>query len=327
MMRLPKFRYLGAKSLKEALQALGSVGPEGRAVAGGTDLLPNMKRRQQQPKLLVGLRQVPELQSLSGESGGSLGLGACLTLSEIAGNAALQDDYAALSLAARAVATPALRNMGTLGGNLCLDTRCNYYCQDQEWREALGYCMKKDGSICWVAPSSPRCWAVSSCDTAPAAIALGARVRLASASGRREIDLSDLYLDDGIRYLSLEPGELVEGILLPPAQGWVSTYRKIRRRGSIDFPILSVAAALKLDGGVVEKARIVFGAVGSRPKQAKEAAAFLGGERLTAESIEEAARLAAKAARPLDNTDGGLSWRKRIAQATVVRALEEILRG
>ena len=163
--------------------------------------------------------------------------------------------------------------MGTLGGNVCVDTRCNYYNQSYQWRKAVDFCMKKDGDICLVAPSSPRCWAVSSSDTAPMLWSLGASVKLAGPKGERVIPISALYQDDGIQYLSKQPGEVVTAIALPPADGWRSTYLKLRRRGSIRLPVLGVAVALRMDGDIVREARIVLGAVASLPREAVEAGA------------------------------------------------------
>ena len=231
-------------------------------VAGGTDLLPNMKRRQQVPPTLIGLRRIAELRELDDDST----IGAGVTLTELVRNAHVRDAYRALWQAASSVATPHLRNMGTLGGNLCLDTRCNYYDQNYEWRKSIDFCMKKDGKICWVATGSPKCLAVSSTDTAPALLALGARVTLVSADTTREVAVADLYRNDGIHYLTRRPDEILTAVHLPDADGWRSAYWKLRRRGSFDFPVLSVAAAAKIaDDGTVESARIVLGAVASRP--------------------------------------------------------------
>src|SRR5512140_3366637 len=200
MMRLPWFQYRAPASVAEAARILAGEGPRGMLIAGGTDLLPNMKRRQQTPATLVSLRQVEGLKRIANGSGsgGEMRLGAGLTLTEVLNIAAVRGNYLALWQAAAQVATPHLRNMGTLGGNLCLDTRCNYYNQNEEWREAIGYCMKKEGKTCWVATASKRCLAVSSTDTAPALIALGAKVRLVSAGGERELALASLYSNDGI---------------------------------------------------------------------------------------------------------------------------------
>ncbi len=326
MMRLPDFRYIAPRTVDEAVDVLASHGPgDAMVVAGGTDLLPNMKRRQQTPKTLVGLRRIASLRLV--EHGDGVTLGAGLTLTDIVRDRRIAERYRGLWQAAAQVATPHLRNMGTLGGNICLDTRCNYYDQNYEWRKAIDFCMKKDGATCWVATSSPRCLAVSSTDTAPALIALGAEVTLASASGVRRIALKDLYRNDGIHYLTRQPGELLTAVRLPPLDGWRSTYWKLRRRGAFDFPVLSVAAAVKLArGGTVEAARLVLGAVASRPIVAERAAAALVGQPLTDEAIASAASLAAEPARPMDNTDFTLLWRKRVTRAYVTSALRE-LRG
>lgn len=325
MMRLPRFHYHAPRTVQEAADLLARGPGEAMLVAGGTDLLPNMKRRQQVPTTLVGLRQIGALRQIT--NGDGLTIGAGLTLSSLLDEARVRDSYTGLWQAAAQVATPLLRNMGTLGGNICLDTRCNYYDQNYEWRKAIDFCMKKDGRTCWVAPSSPRCLAVSSTDTAPALIALGASVTLASAEGTRRIPLATLYQNDGINYLARRPTEVLTKIHLPRADGWRSAYWKLRRRGSFDFPVLSVAAAARLAGdGTVEDARLVLGAVASQPIEARAAAASLVGQPLTPETIARAADLAAQPARPMDNTDFSLVWRKRVTRDFVSYALAE-LRG
>jgi 4-hydroxybenzoyl-CoA reductase subunit beta len=326
MMRLPLFAFRAPTTLDEAARILHGEGPSAMPLAGGTDLLPNMKRRQQVPHTLLSLRNIEALHAIRfGESGAQLG--ACLTLSEIARDSRFRNGATALAQAASQVATPQIRNMATLGGNLCLDTRCNYYDQTYEWRKAIDFCMKKDGVTCWVAPSSPKCVAVSSTDTAPALMALGARVRLVSHAGEREIPLANLYNNDGMLYLHRKPGEILAEVLLDPMHGWHSTYWKLRRRGSFDFPVLSVAAAARFSAkGVVEEARIVVGSVASRPLIASEAGKFLAGRSLTSETIAEAAALAARIAKPLDNTDFDMTWRKKVTAEFVTYALRE-LRG
>jgi 4-hydroxybenzoyl-CoA reductase subunit beta len=323
MMRLPYFRYLAPRSVREAAELLAANSTGAMLVAGGTDVLPNMKRRQQVPETLVGLRQVAELKQIT--NGDGLRIGAGITLTQLIAYLQTPGPYAALRQAAAQVATPHLRNMGTLGGNLCLDTRCNYYDQNYEWRKAINFCMKKDGETCWVAPSSSKCLAVSSTDTAPALLALGATVTLVSAEKTRAIALSDFYRNDGIYYLTRQPAEILTAIHVPRLDGWRSTYWKLRRRGSFDFPVLSVAAALKMaQDGSVEAARIVLGAVTSRPIEAPAAASSLVGERLTDEAIARAAELAAVPARPMDNTDFTLAWRKRVTRDFVTYALREV---
>jgi 4-hydroxybenzoyl-CoA reductase subunit beta len=323
MLRLPYFDYRAPRTIAEAADMLASL-PDAMLVAGGTDLLPNMKRRQQVPSTLVGLRQIEELKQIS--NGDGVRIGAGVTLAALLGDERLRA-YTALRQAAVQIATPHLRNMGTIGGNICLDTRCNYYDQNYEWRKAIDFCMKKDGETCWVATSSPRCLAVSSTDTAPALIALGAAVTLASADGARTVPLTDIYRNDGIHYLTRRPHEILATVQLPGVVGWRSTYWKLRRRGSFDFPVLSVAAAVKLSrDGTVEASRIVLGAVASRPVEAPEAGAVLVGGPLSDAQIAQAADAAARPARPMDNTDFSLVWRKRVTRDFVGYALRE-LRG
>jgi 4-hydroxybenzoyl-CoA reductase subunit beta len=320
VLRLPWFDYRAPRSVAEASKILAGEGPAAMLIAGGTDLLPNMKRRHQTPKVLISLRGISSLKSVS--NGNGLTLGAGLTLSE---TIKIEKLPAALRQAAAQIATPLLRNMGTLGGNLCLDTRCTYYNQNYEWREAIGFCLKKDGETCWVATASKRCVAVSSTDSAPALLALGASVKLVSASGERELKLEDLYRNDGIDYLSRKPDEVLTEVRIPSA-GFRSTYWKLRRRGSFDFPILGVAAAIRFSGDVVEEARIALGAVASRPFLVEKAGTFLKGKKLTDEVIAEASSLVASRAKPMDNTDMDLYWRKEVADDFAGYALRE-LRG
>jgi 4-hydroxybenzoyl-CoA reductase subunit beta len=315
MLRLPWFEYRAPRSVAEAAKILAGEGPAAMLIAGGTDLLPNMKRRHQAPKVLVSLRGIEALGQLNGS------IGSAVTLSRIVQNPGTP---AALRQAAVQVATPHLRNMGTLGGNLCLDTRCNYYNQTYEWRKAIDFCLKKDGKTCWVATASKRCVAVSSTDTAPALIALNASVMLESTRGEREIPVEALYKNDGIEYLSRGPDEILTRVSVP--SGWKSTYWKLRRRGSFDFPILGVAVALKLEKDVVTEARVALGAVASRPFLVEKAGGFLKGKSLTDEVIAAASELVANRAKPMDNTDMDLYWRKEVADDFAGYALRE-LRG
>jgi 4-hydroxybenzoyl-CoA reductase subunit beta len=310
MMRLPWFEYRAPKTLAEAARILAAEGPNAMLIAGGTDLLPNMKRRQMAPKVLVSLRGIESL-SRNGEA-----YGAGLTLTQVINSNAPK----ALRQAAHQVATVHLRNMGTLGGNLCLDTRCNYYNQNYEWRKAIDFCLKKDGDICWVATASKRCVAMSSTDCAPALIALGAKVKLVSALGEREIAVENLYNNDGIEYLKRRSDEILTEVRIP--ENRASCYWKLRRRGAFDFPVLGVAAAMDSSGNT----RIALGAVASRPFLVEKAGEFLKGKKLTDEVIDEAAKLVASRAKPLDNADLDLYWRKEVAADFVRYSLRE-LRG
>ncbi len=226
MMRLPWFDYRAPRSVAEAAKILAGEGPQAMLIAGGTDLLPNMKRRHQTPGVLVSLRGIASLKSVTNGSG--VTFGSALTLTELLGSGKAPT---ALQQAAAQVATVHLRNMGTLGGNLCLDTRCTYYNQNYEWRKAIDFCLKKDGDVCWVATASKRCVAVSSTDTAPALMVLNAEIKLESANGERWIPVEALYENDGIDYLSRRHDEILTAVALPDLTGWKSTYWKLRRRG------------------------------------------------------------------------------------------------
>jgi len=340
MLRLPPFDFRPARSLEDAAALLAGEGAaEGRArlVAGGTDLWPNMKRRHQKADTVIGLSTVPELRGISGghsaggnSDGGELRLGATATLAEVAAHPAVTARWPALARAVRSISSPPLRNMGTLGGNVCVDTRCTYYNQTEEWRRSISYCLKEEGEICWVAPSSPRCWAHSASDSAPMLAALGARVRLVSAEDERVIPLVDLYKNDGIEYLAKRPEEVLAEIFVPEqsdARHCRSAFWKLRRRGSIDFAVLSVGAAVWLDGegpdAPVTDARIFLGAVASYPAPAKKTAAALVGRPLDAESIAEAAAVARKHATPMDNTDFQAQWRGAVVGKYVEAALRD----
>lgn len=326
MLRLPPFRYLAPRSLDEAAKMLAQEGDRAMLVAGGTDLYPNMKRRQFTPGVLVGLRKVASMQLVNGTAEQGMRIGAGVTLTALAEHPEIKggSPYQALAIAAGSVSTPQLRNVGTIGGNLLLDTRCNYYNQTEFWRHSIGYCMKKDGELCLVAPGSPRCWAISSADTAPVLVSLRAQGRLVSTRGERLIPVQELFRDDGIAPYTKGADEILSEVILPPADGWHSVYLKLRRRGSFDFPILGVAVALRLlDDGTVADARIVLGAVASYPVEAGDAASMLVGQRLTPELIDAVAIAAAKRAKPLDNADLTINYRKQVTPVYIKRALAQ----
>jgi len=323
-MRLPRFRYIVARTVAEAVTIKADAGPGGAYVAGGTDLYPNMKRRQQTPGVVVGLSRVPELSAMRFGSDGAF-LGAGVLLSRVEREPRVRSAYPGLAHAVETISTPPLRNMGTLGGNVLLDTRCNYYDQNYEWRQAIDFCMKKDGTICWVAPASPRCLAVQSADSVPILIALGAAAVLASPAGERQIPVEELYRNDGIHYLTKTPDELLTGIRLPPPDGWRGSYRKLRRRGAFDFPVLSVGAAVRREGDRVAEARLVLGGVASAPLRLTASEAVLAGRPLDAGAIADAAAAATGPSRPMDNTDFSFLWRKEMTRNYVKAALTALL--
>jgi 4-hydroxybenzoyl-CoA reductase subunit beta len=325
MMRLPKFSYRVPQTIAEAVRMMADAGASAQFVAGGTDLYPNMKRRQQTPGTVISVGRLRELREISGDGETGLSIGAGVSLTDICEHPVINRDYPSVARAARVISTPVLRNMGTIGGNLLLDTRCNYYDQNYEWRKAINFCMKKDGEVCWVAPGSAKCWAVQSSDLVPLMVAMGARVRLASTLGEREVAAAGLYNNDGIDYLHKRPDELLVSIQLPPAKGWRATYQKLRRRGAFDFPVLGVAVRLDVsDDGTVTDAKLILGGVSPAPMEVREAQAALIGQPLVAETMAAAAEACYLKARPLDNTDFIMNWRKQMMRPYVLRALEEL---
>lgn len=325
MLRLPPIRLESPATLREAgkLLAKGNT----RLVAGGTDLWPNMKRRHQKAGTVVSLKRIPGLDTIDA-AGTDVRIGAMATLANIIRDAGIRERLPAFAKALASISSPPLRNMGTIGGNLCVDTRCTYYNQTEEWRRSIDYCLKEEGTICWVATKSPRCWAHSASDAAPILCALDASVRLVSLAGEREIALADMYVDDGIDYLAKQPDEILTDVVVPGASDsrhCRSAFWKLRRRGSIDFSTLSVAAAVWMDGDdKVTRASMYLGAVGAAPMQVPEISRLLVGNKVDEEKIAEVARAAHRVAQPMDNTDFAPSWRGKMTEQYATAALREI---
>lgn len=324
MLRLPPFRYVRPTSVAQAAAVLADHPGEAMVLAGGTDLLPNLKRRQFDAGVLVAVGHLEELSTF--RSNGDLAIGAGMKLQAVAEQPEVRAYAPGLAEAVRQIANPQIQRQGTIGGNLCVDTRCNYYNQTHEWRASAGFCMKRQGEVCLVAPGSSTCWAVSSSDAAPMLMALGARVVLVGAEGERQIPLAALYQDDGIAYLTRRPDEILQTVLLPCTEGLRSTYRKVRRRGSFDFPILGVAASLRLSGTVVEQASLVLGAVHTHPVEVDLSEILIGAEP-TEDRLDTVADAAFKAATPLDNVDLMYHWRKKMVRVEVKRAFRSLLRA
>jgi len=325
MLRLPPFEFRPARTVEEAVELWGEHGGRAMYIAGGTDLIPNMKRRQFEPPVLVGIRRLEGGGAVDVAANGDVAIGAAATLRQLAEDPRLAGAHGALAAAARQVANLQIQRIGTIGGNLCVDTRCNYYNQTYEWRRSIGFRMKKDGDICLVAPGSSKCWAVSSSDSAPALMALGARVELVGIDGSRQIGIDQLYQDDGIAYLTRKPDELLTRVLIPgPTDGQRSTYTKLRRRGSFDFPILGIGASLRLDQGVIRDARVVLGAVHTHPLTVNAVTDLLEGATPSLELFDAAGEAAYRCATPLDNTDLVYHWRKRVTRVHVRRTLAQL---
>ncbi|MCR9246311.1 MAG: FAD binding domain-containing protein [bacterium] len=324
MLRLPTFEYYRPKTAADAVALASEHGKAAMYVAGGTDLYPNMKRRHQEPRHVISLQDLPELHAIDVRDDGSVAIGAMVKLSTIEHDPHIKEHYPAIAHAVREISTPLLRNMGTIGGNLLLDTRCTYYDQSFEWRESIDFCMKKEGAICWVAPGSPRCWAVQSSDTVPVVCAMEAQVELVGTDGTRQISAVDLYQDDGIEYLTKKPEELLTRLILPAPGNWKSAYTKLRRRDTYDFPVLGVGACLwYAEDGTIEKANVRLGGAGSYAMPATATEELLAGKQLTDELVAEAGKAAMKPARTMDNTDLDVYWRRKVAPVYVARAIAQ----
>ena len=325
MLRLPEFNYIQPRSLKQATKALVDLGADAMLVAGGTDVYPKMKRGQFTPRHLISLRALRELKGIRQNQEG-LWIGAGESLTTVSNHRLIAKHFPALAHAAESVSTPQLRNMGTIGGNVLVDTRCNYYDQTFFWRQAVGFCMKKDGDICLVAPGSAKCLAIASSDTSPVLVSLGAEAILVNNRGERRVKLEDLYRDDGIDYSTKVKDEILKALFIPPESlGRRNVYLKLRRRGSFDFPILGVAATMDVDErGECRYASVVLTAVASAPKIVPEASTLFQGKKVTKGLIDTVADAAAKISHPLDNTDMDYWYRKRMAKVYTQRALAQV---
>lgn len=335
MLRLPAFEYAAPKTLEAVLATLAEGDGSVRLIAGGTDLLPNLKHGIEEAGLVVSLRHVPGLDGVEEQPDGSLRLGAMVTLEELAGHDLVRARYPALATAAGLVAGPHHRRMGTLGGNVCLNTRCVYINQTHFWREALGYCLKKDGDACHVVKRGKRCVAAASNDTAPVLTTLGARLVIASAArGEREVDVGDFYTQDGVFNKTLEPDELLTHVIVPPpGKGLHSAYGKLRPRDSIDFPRLSVAVAFVLEGGAgtpddpgaVRDLRIVVSALASTPLKLRKVTELAEGRAADESLFEELGAAAYKQCHPLTSIDGDPAYRRDMVPVYVKRAMRDAL--
>jgi 4-hydroxybenzoyl-CoA reductase subunit beta len=321
METLAEFSLRRPASVPEAARLLAT--PGARALAGGTDLVVNLRRGLEKPAILVDLAGVPGLDALSWSDAGCE-IGACVTLARFARDARVRKELPVLAQAAQSVAAPTHRSAATLGGNLCLDTRCVYYNQSEGWRRSNGYCLKRGGEICHVAPRGKRCHAAFSGDVAPALLALEAKVELASSAGGRKIPLAELYQDDGAAHLALAPGEFILRVLVPrPALGVRAAYRKVRQRGSIDFPLAGVAVALACRHGRLEELRIALTGTNPRPLL------LSGTEELVGKQVDESllariSKLVQKQASPVRTTLVQANYRRQVAAVTAQRLVKEL---
>ncbi len=325
MLRLPPYRYHRPSTVAEAVSLAGAYAGDAMFIAGGTDLIPNMKHRLFEPGHLIALKGIDGLKGIA-EENGHLRIGATETLTSVARSPEVRERFPALSAAAGHIAGPQLRNAGTIGGNLCLDTRCTYYNQTAFWRDALGYCLKKDGDVCHVTKVGTKCVAAHSADTPPVLMTLDAVAVLVGAEGEREVPVRDFFVTDGILNTQRAPDEIVTELRVPlESAGRRQGYTKLRQRNSIDFPLLTVAIAADLDGdGTVRSIEGVITALGARPRVLTGWDEVAVGRKLDGEVVEELAARAHKQCHPLENIIVDADWRRAMVPVYVRRALEQV---
>lgn len=318
---------LRPKSVEEAVEFLAARAATGgaesvRIIAGGTDLIPSMRQKLFEPEYVLDLGRVSAMRGIRTSADGGVDIGALTTLREIEQSEFLRKHYPVLTEAAATVASPVLRNMGTIGGNICLDTRCLWYNQSLTWRKGCGFCIKKVGDLCHVAPGGTKCWAVFSADTPPALLCLDAEIEIASASGVRRISLNDFYTGLGDDYRRLLPGDLVTRVFLPASSaGYRGVYRKLRVRGSIDYPLAGVAVAMKRLNGQVADARVGITAVNPAPLLVKRVNELLNGKAMDESLAEAVGDMAAGTAKPLTTSALTPEYRREMIRVFTKRAV------
>lgn len=344
-MSLPQFKLLRPRTLGEAFEFLaehsahvGTAAPgrpagakfapavpaelQIRILAGGTDLIPSMQQKLFEPAYVLDLRHIAELKGIRERQGSGVEIGALTTLATIEHNALLHSHYPVLTAAAATVASPVLRNMGTIGGNICLDTRCLWYNQSLAWRKGCGFCIKKDGDLCHVAPGGSKCWAAFSGDTPPALLCLNAEIEIAGPSGTRRLPLLDFYTGLGDNYRKLQPNEILTRVFLPESTAdYHGVYRKLRIRGSIDYPLAGVAVALKRSNGHIDDARVAITAVNPAPVLVKGASELMSGKVPNENLAEAVGDLAARTAKPLTTSALTPEYRREMIRVFTKRAV------
>ncbi len=326
-MSLPDFKLLRPRSLSEAVELLSRHAGRVQIIAGGTDIIPSLKQRLFTPAFAMDIRGIDELHGIRVLPGRGVEIGALTTLSAIEDSEFIRRNYPVLREAAMTVASPVIRNMATVGGNICLDTRCLWYNQSLTWRKSCGFCIKKDGDLCHVAPGGTKCWAAFSGDTPPALLCLGAELEIAGPNGTRRVPLKDFYTNVGDARMKLERNELLARVHLPEsAAGWRGAYLKLRIRGSIDYPLAGVAVALKMNGKV-EDARVAVTAVNPAPLLVPNAEHALIGKSIDEHAATVVGELAAKTAKPLTTSALTPEYRREMVRVFAKRAVLKAAKG
>ena len=320
-MSIPQFKLLRPRSVEEAIGQLAKYGNI-RVLAGGTDLIPSMRQKLFEPEYVLDLRGIAALRGIKPLPDGRTEIGALTPLRVIERSDFLQQHYPVLAAAAATVASPVLRNMGTIGGNICLDTRCLWYNQSLTWRKGCGFCIKKDGDLCHVAPGGTKCWAAFSGDTPPALLCLNAEIEIVSAVEVRRVPLDAFYTGLGDNHRKLQPNELVTRVFLSATSAdYRGVYRKLRVRGSIDYPLAGVAVVMKRSNGHVADARIGITAVNPAPLLVRGAENLLIGKTVDQTVAAAVGDLAAKIAKPLTTSALTPEYRREMIRVFTKRAV------
>jgi 4-hydroxybenzoyl-CoA reductase subunit beta len=322
MPTLAPFKLHRATSATHAAALLARL-PGARIVAGGTDLVPNLRRGIGAPEALVDVSSIPDYATIVRDSDGWR-IGAGTTLAVLASDASIARELPALAQAAASVAGPGHRTVATLGGNLCLDTRCVFYNQSEWWRRSNDYCLKLGGTTCHVAPQGSRCHAAFSGDLAPALLVYGAQIDVVGARGARRLPLAELYADDGARHLTLAADELIASILVPPQpEGARSGYRKARARGAMDFPLAGVAIRATIAGATLVDLQVALTGTNARPLALADTAALCGA-RIDDALLAELGKRIGKQASPMRTTVTSSHYRRQVAIVLAQRLLREL---
>ncbi len=327
MLRLPRFDAVAPRTIDEAVEALAQ--PGARLVAGGTDILPNLKHRLDRPEVLVSLSRVEGLAAINRDSD-VVRVGASITLTELSEHPVINELFPSLASAAGLVASPSIRNMATIGGNVHLDTRCRYVNQTEFWRSAIGGCLKAEGDVCHVVPGGKNCVAAMSSDTVPVLISLDARIALVSPRGEREVSLADYYNTDGVQHINKQADELMTELRIPlPAGPRRSTYAKWTVRKSIDFPLISVALRFDLDAdsnaATIKRARIVLGVLNAKPRLISDDKTIVGRVLNDASTTKAVCDLVYKRGKPLENVPYEAPYRRKMIPVYTRRAMQALL--
>lgn len=327
MLRLPKFQYVAPRSIEEACSLLREFEGRVKVLAGGTDLLPSMKQRLFTPEYVLDLKRVSGLNKIEHGSDERIRIGSLCTLSMLEASPVIKNYFPALSDAAGLAATTQIRNSGTIGGNIALETRCWYFNQSDSWRKSIESCIKRGGEVCHIVRGAKKCYAYCAADTVPALVALQASVAIKDDEGERQSPLKEIYTQEGKIPHVLKPTDVITGIVLPlPEKGSGSSYEKLRPRKAIAYPLAGVATKVAMDGDTCKDVKIVLGALGSGPIEVTGAESFLKGNRITEEAIEEVGNMAQKAAQPVANAARTPRYRRRMAGVLAKSALREAMR-